>query len=82
MNNLTDAIATTSAYVAFDATGGGTLASNLLSCMEAAAQKAPVVTAVMVLNNTSRFTSTEDWTAQQRPLAEISVCHGVWAAGF
>ena len=39
MNNLTDAIATTSAYVAFDATGGGTLASNLLSCMEAAAQK-------------------------------------------
>ena len=39
MNNLTDAIATTSAYVAFDATGGGTLASNLLSCMEAAAQQ-------------------------------------------
>lgn len=39
MDDLTDAIATTSAYVAFDATGGGTLASNLLSCMEAAAQK-------------------------------------------
>ncbi len=39
MNDLTDAIASTSAYVAFDATGGGTLASNLLSCMEAAAQK-------------------------------------------
>ena len=39
MNDLTDAIASTSAYIAFDATGGGTLASNLLSCMEAAAQK-------------------------------------------
>jgi len=39
MNDLTDAIASTNAYVAFDATGGGTLASNLLSCMEAAAQK-------------------------------------------
>ena len=39
MRDLTDAIAAASAYVAFDATGGGTLASNLLSCMEAAAQK-------------------------------------------
>ena len=39
MNDLTDAIASTNAYVAFDATGGGTLASNLLSCMEAAAQR-------------------------------------------
>lgn len=39
MNDLTEAIASTNAYVAFDATGGGTLASNLLSCMEAAAQK-------------------------------------------
>ena len=39
MNDLTDAIAGTGAYIAFDATGGGALASNLLSCMEAAAQK-------------------------------------------
>ena len=37
MDELTEAIAATSAYVAFDATGGGNLASQLLSCMEAAA---------------------------------------------
>ncbi len=39
MDDLTDAIAATGAYIAFDATGGGTLASQLLSCMEAAAVK-------------------------------------------
>ncbi len=33
---LTDAIAATGATLAFDATGGGTLASEILSCMEAA----------------------------------------------
>ncbi|MBT4160727.1 MAG: NADH oxidase [Gammaproteobacteria bacterium] len=37
MDDLTDAYAETSAYIAFDATGGGTLASQLLTCMEAAA---------------------------------------------
>ena len=36
---LTEAIAATGAYVAFDATGGGTLASEILTCMEAAALK-------------------------------------------
>lgn len=34
---LTDALATTGATLAFDATGGGKLASQILSCMEAAA---------------------------------------------
>lgn len=37
VDQLTDAIAATGAYIAFDATGGGTLASQLLSSMEAAA---------------------------------------------
>lgn len=37
ISDLTDAIATTGAYIAFDATGGGNLASNLLTAMEAAA---------------------------------------------
>ncbi len=36
---LSDAIITTGATIAFDATGGGTLASTLLSAMEAAASK-------------------------------------------
>lgn len=39
MGDLTDAIAETSAYVAWDATGGGMLAGQLLTCMEAAAVK-------------------------------------------
>lgn len=36
-DELTDALATTGATLAFDATGGGKLASHILTCMEAAA---------------------------------------------
>ena len=36
-DELTDALATTGATLAFDATGGGKLASQILTCMEAAA---------------------------------------------
>ena len=39
LDQLTDAIARTGATLAFDATGGGTLASTLLSAMEAAASR-------------------------------------------
>ena len=39
MSDLTDALAETKATIAFDATGGGTLGSQILSCMEAAAQR-------------------------------------------
>lgn len=41
MTDLTDAIHATDATLAFDATGGGMLASNILSCMEAAAARTP-----------------------------------------
>jgi NADPH2:quinone reductase len=41
MTDLTDAIHATGATLAFDATGGGMLASNILSCMEAAAARTP-----------------------------------------
>ncbi len=41
MAELTDAIQATGATLAFDATGGGTLASTILSCMEAAAARTP-----------------------------------------
>jgi NADPH2:quinone reductase len=37
MNDLTEALKATGATIGFDATGGGKLASNILSCMEAAA---------------------------------------------
>ena len=40
MEDLTDAIAATDAYIAFDATGGGKLAGQLLTAMEAAAMRA------------------------------------------
>jgi NADPH2:quinone reductase len=39
MDELTDALAETRATIAFDATGGGRLASQLLTCMEAAASR-------------------------------------------
>lgn len=39
MEELTDALATTGATIAFDATGGGDLASRILTCMEAAAMR-------------------------------------------
>jgi NADPH:quinone reductase-like Zn-dependent oxidoreductase len=38
-SDLTEAIAQTGATVAFDATGGGSLASQILSCMESAIQR-------------------------------------------
>ena len=41
MADLTDAIHETGATLAFDATGGGTLASSILSAMEAAAARTP-----------------------------------------
>ncbi len=41
MTELTDAIHTTGATLGFDATGGGMLASNILSAMEAAAARTP-----------------------------------------
>jgi NADPH2:quinone reductase len=37
--DLTEALAATSATIAFDATGGGSLASQILACMERAAQQ-------------------------------------------
>ena len=40
MNDLIDAIARTNAHIAFDATGGGKLAGQLLTAMEAAAMRA------------------------------------------
>jgi NADPH2:quinone reductase len=40
MKDLTDAFAATGAYIAFDATGGGKLAGQLLTAMEAAAMRA------------------------------------------
>jgi len=39
MDDLTDALAETKATLAFDATGGGRLASQILTCMEAAANR-------------------------------------------
>jgi len=39
MDELTDALAETKATIAFDATGGGRLASQILTCMEAAASR-------------------------------------------
>jgi len=39
MNDLTDALVATGATIAFDATGGGKLAGQILTCMEAAANK-------------------------------------------
>lgn len=39
MDDLTEALAETKATIAFDATGGGRLASQILTCMEAAASR-------------------------------------------
>lgn len=79
MSDLTEALVATHATIAFDATGGGTLAGQILTCMEAALSKtAPVY---------SRYGST---TLKQvyvygrldtRPL-ELSGSFGLtWAAG-
>lgn len=41
MEDLTEALVATGATIAFDATGGGTLAGQILTCMEAAANRKP-----------------------------------------
>lgn len=43
MSDLTEALAATGATLAFDATGGGTLASQILTCMEAAINRSVTV---------------------------------------
>ena len=63
MDELIAALAETGATLAFDAIGGGKLASQILSCMEAAATAAAAaVTAGTDRPCTSRSTSTAGWT--------------------
>ena len=58
MDELTAALKQTGATLGFDATGGGTLASRMLSCMEAAANATATATAGTDRRYTSRSTST------------------------
>ena len=51
MDDLTRALVTTGAYIGFDATGGGKLAGQILTCMEAAA--------VQTASEYSRYGSTQ-----------------------
>jgi hypothetical protein len=63
MAELTDALKATGATLAFDAIGGGRLASQILTGMEAAASAARAATAGTGRPCTSRSTSTDRLTA-------------------
>ncbi len=66
MDELTAALTETGATLAFDATGGSRLASQILTCMEAAATAAAGATAGTDPPSTSRSTSTDRSTGVQR----------------
>ncbi len=66
MEQLIEALAATSATLAFDAVGGGKLASQILTAMEAAASVERPSTAGTAPRLTSRSTSTGVWTGARR----------------
>ena len=67
MEELTKALAATGATIAFDAIGGGKLASQILTCMEAAAAREDDGVQPLRLDDaSSRSTSTAGWTAGRR----------------
>ena len=62
MKDLTDALIATGATLAFDAIGGGTLAGQILTCMEAAASATGAAYSPYG-STTHRSTSMADWIA-------------------
>ena len=77
--DLVEALKATSATLAFDATGGGTLASQILSGMEEAANATARSTHGMGRPFTSRCTSTADSTRVRQRSPGTSAWRGVLA---
>ena len=81
MADLIAALTETSATIAFDATGGGELASQILTAMEAAAWPTPRSTAATARPSSSRSTSTVASTGAPPPCAATSAWPGPSVAG-
>jgi NADPH:quinone reductase len=81
VDDLTEALRATGATIAFDAIGGGDLASILLSRMEKVAGSRPASSAGMAPTRTSRSTSTAVWIGGRPSCGATSGCRGVSVAG-
>ena len=82
MDDLTEAIAETGATLAFDATGGGDLASQILTCMERAASRNATEFSRYGSTATSRSTSMEASIPRRRSSIAASAWPGDSAAGY
>ena len=83
MDELTEALAATGATIAFDAIGGGKLAGQILSCMEAALNRnREGIQPLRLERRTSRSTSTAASTRPDRVRAQLrhGLGHGRLAA--
>ena len=82
MDDLTDALVATGATLAFDATGGGKLAGQILTAMEAArSTDREGVQPLRLDRRTSRSTSTAASTAARPSSRATSAWRGASAAG-
>src|SRR6266478_3350757 len=84
IDDLIEALVATGATLAFDAIGGGRLASQILSCMEAAANRTAKGYSrygSTTHRRTSRCTSMAAWTEVQRNSCATSAWRGASAAG-
>ena len=78
-DELTQALVETGATIAFDAIGGGKLASQILTCMEVALTRPPRNTAATAQPRTSRSTSTAASTP--RPIELMRNYGMAWGVG-
>ena len=81
MADLVEALTATGATMAFDAVGGGRLASEILNAMEAAVTDPARRTAGMAPTYPSRSTCTADWTGGRRNSGAASGSPGASADG-
>ena len=81
MDDLVEALVETGATLAFDATGGGKLAGQILTAMEIAANKTAKEFSRYGSTVHSRSISTADWTGRRRPSTGHLAWPGALAAG-
>jgi NADPH:quinone reductase len=78
---VTQALVDTRATIAFDATGGGKLAGQILTCMEAALNRTATEYGATVPRRSSRSTSTAGWIRGRQSSCATLALPGAWADG-
>jgi NADPH2:quinone reductase len=81
MDDLTQALVDTGATIAFDATGGGRLAGQILTCMEAALSRTATEYSRYGTNSLKQVYITAGWTQAPQRLFAILASPGAWVGG-